>query len=124
MELATRDMNEGWNIATQIEQSMEFYSGLCGTKQRPWKNGATQIDGRGVECVNRIVEIEPQVFFCIEGSGDLDQRLGERFDLVVSIVLLHAAAKRMQGKMLYHLGEDNLSYAHDSPLKAAQIPGF
>jgi hypothetical protein len=48
----------------------------------------------------------------------------ERFDLVVSIVSLHAAAKRMHGKMFYHLGEDNLSYVHDSPLKAAQIPAF
>jgi hypothetical protein len=48
----------------------------------------------------------------------------ERFDLVVSIVSLHAAAKRMHGKMFYHLGEDYLSYVHDSPLKAAQIPAF
>jgi hypothetical protein len=77
VELAIRDMNEGWNVATQIEQSMEFYSGLCGTKQRPWKNGETQIDGRGVECVNRIVEIESQVFFCIKRSGNLDQCLSE-----------------------------------------------
>jgi hypothetical protein len=48
----------------------------------------------------------------------------ERFGLAVSIVSLHASAKRMHGKMFYHLGEDNLSYVHDSPLEAAQIPGF
>ena len=37
VELAIRDVNEGRNIATQIEQGMEFDCRLGGAKQRPWE---------------------------------------------------------------------------------------
>ena len=48
----------------------------------------------------------------------------EGLDLVVPIVSLDATSKGMHWKMFHYLGEDHLSYMHDLPLKAAQIPVF
>ena len=46
--LAVRNMNEGWNIAAQIEQRMQLDCSLGRTKRRPWKQRQAQIDGRGI----------------------------------------------------------------------------
>jgi len=56
-------MNKGWDIATQIQQGMKFDRGFGRAEQCPGEYGKTQIDGRGVECVDRVVEFEAKVFF-------------------------------------------------------------
>ena len=52
-------MNEGWDIASQIEQRMEFDGGFGGPKERPGKHGETKVDGGCVKCIDGVVEIEP-----------------------------------------------------------------
>ena len=56
---------------------MELHGRFGGTKQRPGKNRQTQVDGGGIERVDGVVEIEPQILVGIEGSGNANQGLGE-----------------------------------------------
>lgn len=51
-------MDEAWDIASQIKQCMELDGGFGGTKERPGKHREAEIDGGGIERVNRIVELK------------------------------------------------------------------
>jgi len=58
VQLAVGDMDEGGNVASQIQQGMELDGRLGGAKVRPRKDRQAQVDGGGVESVDRIVEIK------------------------------------------------------------------
>lgn len=73
MQFAVGDMDEGRDIATQIQQGVQFDGRLCGAEQDPGKDRKTQIDGRDIKRVNGVVEFETQVFLGIQRSCDADQ---------------------------------------------------
>ena len=77
VQLAVGDMDEGGDVASQIQQGMELDGRLGGAKVRPRKDRQAQVDGGGVESVDRIVEIKSQFLVGMEGTGDTDQGLGE-----------------------------------------------
>jgi len=52
-----------------------------------------------------------------EGHAQILIQAAERFDLVISAVGPHTAAKNLHRKVFHYLGEDKLSYVHDSPPK-------
>ena len=56
---------------------MEFHGRLGGTKPCPGKKRQAEIDRGGIERVHGMVEIEPQVLFGIQETGQLDQGLSE-----------------------------------------------
>lgn len=45
VHFSIRDMDKGGNIAPKVEQGMQFYHHLGGTKACPRKHRETQIDG-------------------------------------------------------------------------------
>ena len=85
-ELAVRNMDESWDVAAQVEQRMKLDGGLGGTEQRPRENGKAQVDGRGVEREDGVVEFQAQLFLGIERTRDADQLLGKlRIDPPVAL---------------------------------------
>ena len=77
VHLAIADVNKTRDIAPQIEQRVQFDSGLGSPEWRPGKNRQTQIDRGRIECVNRVVQIDAKRFVDIEGASLRDQSLRE-----------------------------------------------
>lgn len=69
----------GRDGTAKIDLSVQFYSGFCLPEIRPSEERQRQIDGRRVERIDRIVEIQPQILVGIERPGLLHQRFGEIF---------------------------------------------
>ena len=73
VHLAIADVDEGWDTAAQVQQGMELDSGLGFAKRCPVEQAQTQIDGGGVQCVNRVLELEPQVLVHVKLASAPDQ---------------------------------------------------
>lgn len=69
--------NKRWNLATQVEQRVQFQSVLRGTEVGPGKQCHAQVDGSGVEGIDGVGQVEPQVFVAVQPSRFCDQRLCE-----------------------------------------------
>ena len=77
VHLAITDVNEGGDVAAQIEQRMQLDGCLGRAERRPRKYRQTQIDGRGVERVDGFLQIDAEGLLRIQRPGDADQALGE-----------------------------------------------
>ena len=53
-------MDKRGDIAAQVQQCMQFYRRLGTSKVRPGEHGQAQVDGGGVECVDRVVEFDAE----------------------------------------------------------------
>jgi hypothetical protein len=73
VHLPVADVNKGWDIAPQIEQRVKFDCALGTTKVSPVEQAQTQIDGRGIQCVDGVVDVQAQFDVAIELSGLFDQ---------------------------------------------------
>jgi hypothetical protein len=69
--------NKRGNLATQIEQRVQFQSVLRGTEVGPGKQCHAQVDGSGVEGIDGVGQVEPQVFVAVQPSRFCNQRLCE-----------------------------------------------
>ena len=70
-------MNEGRNIAPQIEQRMEFDRTLVFAKARPWKERQAQIDSGRIERIDRMRQFQAEAVLGVELARGLDQAEGE-----------------------------------------------
>lgn len=70
-------MNEGRNIAPQIEQRMEFDRTLAFAKARPWKERQAQIDSGRIERIDRMRQFQAEAVLGVELARGLDQAEGE-----------------------------------------------
>src|SRR5229473_891729 len=77
VHFAIADVDEGGNVAAQIQQRVQFDGRLGRAERRPRKYRQAQIDGRGVERVDSILQIDAEGFLCIQRSSDADQALSE-----------------------------------------------
>src|ERR1019366_5358162 len=77
VRLAVRDMNEGWNIATQVEQRMQFDCSLGGAERRPWKQRKAQVYGRRIQRVNSVVEIDTKAVVAVQLARTSDEQRGQ-----------------------------------------------
>ena len=67
VHLPVADVDECWDCATQVQQGMQFDGRLRSTKRCPLEKAQTQIDGRGVQGIYRVLEIEPnQIGIAVE----------------------------------------------------------
>jgi hypothetical protein len=76
VQFAVGDVDKCRDIAAKIQQGMELDGGFGGAEQSPGKDRQAQVDGRGIEGINRIVQIEPQVLIDVQWTGDANQCLG------------------------------------------------
>src|SRR5215471_14111136 len=71
------NMDETGNAASQVEQGVHLHGGLGAAEVRPRKHRQTQIDGRGIQGVNGVVEIDPHAVAGIKPPCLSDQLLRE-----------------------------------------------
>src|ERR1700688_590186 len=77
VHLAITDVNEGGDVAAQIEQRMQLDGCLGRAEHSSRKYRQTQIDRRGVQRVDGFLEIDTEGLLRIQRSGDADQALGK-----------------------------------------------
>ena len=65
------------NVALEIQQRMQFDRPFGAAKLRPGKQRKAEVDGGGVQGVDRGVEVETEVVAQIELFGSLDEDLSE-----------------------------------------------
>ncbi len=74
VHLAVRDMDEGWDIASQVQQRVELDCGLGGAKRRPWKQRQAQVDGCGIQGVHRVGQLDAEALVAVQLACSLDQQ--------------------------------------------------
>src|ERR1035438_4235134 len=70
VHLAVGDVNKARNVAAQIQQSVQLDGRLGRTKRCPRKDREAQIDGRGIERVDRLRQIHSEGFLGIQAARD------------------------------------------------------
>lgn len=69
--LAVRDVDKGGNVAAKIQRS------LGGTKRRPWEQRQAQVDGRGIQGVDRVVQVDAEAVVAIQLARTPDEQGGQ-----------------------------------------------
>ena len=77
VRLAVGDVNETGDVASQVQQRVQLDGRLGRAKRRPGKHRQTQVDGAGVEGVNRRIEFQPERLRGVKGTSHANQVLGE-----------------------------------------------
>src|SRR5882672_10023222 len=77
MHLAITDVEEGGNVAAQIQQRVQLDGRFGQAERRPRKYRQTEIDGCGIERVDCLPQFDTEGFPHIQTPGDRDQALGE-----------------------------------------------
>ena len=75
--LAVGDVNEAGDIAPEVQQRVQFDGCLGRAKRCPGKHRQTQVDGAGVERVNRRIEFHAKRLRGIQRSCNANKVLGE-----------------------------------------------
>ena len=73
MQLAIRHVDEARDVAAQVQQRVHLDRRFGGAEMGPRKDRQTKIDGRRVECIDRVGEIETQILIDLQSSR-LDDR--------------------------------------------------
>ena len=74
VQLAIRNMDEAWDITAQVQQRVHLDrrpllspgAGFGRAEMRPRKDRQTKIDGRRVERIDRVGEVETQILVDIQ----------------------------------------------------------
>ena len=77
VHLAVADVNEGGNRALVVQQGVRLDGCLGFAKRRPVEQAQTQIDVGGIQCVDRVLEIESQVLVQIKLARAPDQNCSQ-----------------------------------------------
>ncbi len=77
VQFAVADVEERGDVAAQVQQRVQLDSRLGRAKRRPGKYRQAQIDGAGIQSVDRIFQIDAKGFGGIETAGDGNERLGK-----------------------------------------------
>ena len=77
VRLAIGDVNERGYRAAQIQQRVQLYSRLVRAKRRPWIHGQAQVDGGGIEGIDRGIQVDSKRLLRIQRPRHCDQMLGE-----------------------------------------------
>ena len=77
VQFAVADVEKRWDITAQIEQGMQFDGGLGRAEWCPRKHRQTQVDGGGIQRVDRTGEIGAEGLVGIKAARRADQMLRE-----------------------------------------------
>ena len=69
VHLPAGHINSGRNAAAQVQQGVQLHRTLVPPKLRPGEKRQAQIDGGGIEGVDRLVQFHPERFVLVEGTG-------------------------------------------------------
>ena len=73
VQFAVADVDEGWDRPAQVQQRVQLDGRLGGAKRRPVEQGQTQIDGAGVQRVDRVVQANVQRIARVKFAGSANQ---------------------------------------------------
>jgi len=76
---SVRDTYKHWDRAGQVELSVQFDGCFGAPEMCPWKHRQAKVDGRGIDRVNHLVDIQPVGVFGIQSSCLANENLSERF---------------------------------------------
>lgn len=71
--LAVREVYKGWDCAPKVQKGVNLYRRLGRTKQGPRKDAHAQVYGARVQGIDRVFQIQPQVFFDIDPASTTNQ---------------------------------------------------
>ena len=71
------DADHTRNRASQVHLGVKFDGAFVLSKRGPRKEGETQIDGRGIQGISRLMELESEILVHIQLSGYSDQHMSE-----------------------------------------------
>lgn len=75
VHLAVADVDEGRDVATQIEQRVQFDRRFGPPKWRPRKHRQAQVDGGGIQGIDRLFQVDSERFVDIQRARHRDQAL-------------------------------------------------
>ena len=71
------NMDAGRNRSAQVDLGMDLDTRLGLTEVGPWKQSQREIDSGRIQCIDRVVQVQPEIFFGIEWPGLAHQAFGE-----------------------------------------------
>ena len=71
------DVQERGDVAAQIQERVQFDGCFGRTKWRPRKHRQAQVDGAGIQSVDRLFQIDAKGFLGIKTPSDSNERLGQ-----------------------------------------------
>jgi len=77
VNLSVSDEGKGRDISSQIEQGMEFDCRFRLAEMCPREQRQAQVDGCGVKCIDRLLQLQAEVVLGIKPSSLRDKYLGE-----------------------------------------------
>jgi len=96
VHLAVADVDEGWNVAAQVEQRMHLDGSFGGAEMSPRKDAQAQVDGGCVECVDRLLQFDRKAVAGIKPPGGLDQA-HRKIHVDTTVALLVGIGQRALG---------------------------
>ena len=104
-QLSVGDADKTGNVAAQVEQRMHLHRRLGGAKQRPGKQRQTQVDGRRVQLVGRVLQLDA------EAVAEVAELLGtdEGLHVAVATMSIDDAGERGPSQKIHQLGEQGLA---------------
>src|SRR5208283_157262 len=77
VNFAMGNKDNGRNISMQIQKRVQFDSAFVFAELGPWKERQAEIDGGGIQSINRLIQVHAKRIVHIKGSGAGDQNLCE-----------------------------------------------
>src|SRR5438552_9408496 len=76
-DAAVRDLDNGGNVAVQVQHGVQFNSPFGALKRSPGEQGQAEIDGGGIQRVDRLIEVQAEGIVGIQGASLADENLRE-----------------------------------------------
>ena len=77
VDLPVRDADEHRDGSVQVDHRMQLDGRLGSSKLGPRKERQTKVDGRRVQSVNHLLDVQPRRVACVESSGFDDKMRGQ-----------------------------------------------
>jgi len=71
--LAVGEVYKRWDCAPKVQKGVDLDRRLGGPEQGPRKDAHAQVDGAGIQGIDRVLQIQPQVFLDIDFACPSDQ---------------------------------------------------
>lgn len=98
MSTSIRQINEGWNVSTQIKKRMHFERPFVMMELSPWTKFEAQLNGTAVKSINHLLKTKPEVIFGVELLCFLDQTLSKVMVDSPILLLIHLTECRARDK--------------------------
>ena len=117
VNFASRDNDYSGKVASQVEQCVQFDSGLVTSKLGPREEREAQIDGGGVQCISILFQFDSKRFVGVKSQSLLNQHLSEvGEDAPVAFFVgigQGAASDRMAQAAVVELGANSVEASGD-----------